>query len=70
MKSIIFQVILPSEKYQMPSQSNYDEYSRHGRRREKKGISGYDPEEPDMRGVFMARGPGMIIYPQLEFESG
>ena len=22
------------------------------------GLSGYDPEEPDMRGVFMARGPG------------
>lgn len=25
----------------------------------KAGISGYDPKEPDMRGVFMARGPGM-----------
>ena len=24
----------------------------------KPGISGYDPEERDMRGVFMARGPG------------
>ena len=24
----------------------------------KRGISGYDPEYPDMRGVFMARGPG------------
>lgn len=24
------------------------------------GISGYDPEEPDMRGVFMARGPGFV----------
>jgi hypothetical protein len=24
------------------------------------GISGYDPDEEDMRGVFMARGPGMI----------
>ena len=24
----------------------------------KPGISGYDPEEPEMRGVFMARGPG------------
>ena len=24
------------------------------------GISGYDPEEPDMRGVFMARGPGNL----------
>ncbi len=22
------------------------------------GISGYDPDEADMRGVFMARGPG------------
>ena len=25
---------------------------------QKMGISGYDPEIPDMRGVFMARGPG------------
>ena len=24
----------------------------------KRGISGYDPEYPDMRGAFMARGPG------------
>ena len=34
---------------------SYDVYegkSRHS------GISGYDPEEPEMRGVFMARGPG------------
>ena len=23
-----------------------------------KGLSGYDPEDKDMRGVFMARGPG------------
>ena len=35
------------------------------------GISGYDPEEPDMRGVFMARGPGFQkdqkeIYPAIE----
>ena len=27
----------------------------------KPGISGYDPEEPDMRGVFMARGPGKLF---------
>ena len=27
----------------------------------KRGISGYDPEYPDMRGVFMARGPGNIL---------
>ncbi len=27
-----------------------------------RGLSGYDPEEPDMRGVFMARGPGMRVY--------
>ena len=36
---------------------SYDEYegkSRHS------GISGYDPEEPEMRGVFMARGPGTL----------
>ena len=35
------------------------------------GISGYDPEEQDMRGVFMARGPGFQkasgeIYPAIE----
>ena len=35
------------------------------------GISGYDPEEPDMRGVFMARGPGFqkdqpSPYPAIE----
>ena len=37
---------------------SYDEYegkSRHS------GISGYDPEEPEMRGVFMARGPGIYF---------
>jgi hypothetical protein len=26
----------------------------------KPGISGYDPQEPEMRGVFMARGPGNV----------
>ena len=35
------------------------------------GISGYDPEEADMRGVFMARGPGFqkdqpSPYPAIE----
>ena len=23
------------------------------------GLSGYDPKEPDMRGIFLAKGPGM-----------
>ena len=54
---------------QMPSQSisHYpygDEYSRGGQQRrgiENAGISGYDPREKDMRGVFMARGPGKKI---------
>ena len=27
------------------------------------GISGYDPEEKDMQGVFMARGPGAFVTP-------
>ncbi len=27
-----------------------------------RGISGYDPEDKDMRGVFMARGPGKKIW--------
>jgi len=26
-----------------------------------KGLSGYDPEDKDMRGVFMARGPGLNV---------
>ena len=26
----------------------------------KQGISGYDPDEKDMRGVFMARGPAFV----------
>lgn len=26
----------------------------------KMGVAGYDPEEPDMRGIFMARGPGKL----------
>ena len=29
----------------------------------KQGISGYDPEELDMRGVFMARGPAFVNTP-------
>ena len=36
---------------------SYDIYEG-GPLRGKPGISGYDPEEEDMRGVFMARGPG------------
>ena len=49
------------ERYlQQPSSSDMEE-STYGRilgNLRKKGISGYDPEVPDMRGVFMARGPG------------
>jgi len=32
-----------------------------------KGLSGYDPEDKDMRGVFMARGPGLnvIVTPTI-----
>lgn len=33
------------------------------RERTKQGISGYDPEERDMRGVFMARGPAFVSTP-------
>ena len=32
------------------------------RRVGQRGISGYDPEYPDMRGVFMAHGPGKRFY--------
>ena len=28
----------------------------------KRGISGYDPNYPDMRGVFMAHGPGISLF--------
>ena len=27
----------------------------------KMGLSGYDPREPDMRGIFLAKGPGEEI---------
>ena len=37
---------------------SYDEYEGKAKHF---GVSGYDPEEPDMRGVFMARGPGMFF---------
>ena len=42
------------------------------RRMAKRGISGYDPDYPDMRGVFMARGPGICIslyHPKLLLET-
>ena len=55
-----------SERHQVPSHSisSYNDNFRHGRRNsfEKMGISGYDPEEEDMRGVFMARGPGIELF--------
>merc|ERR1719511_80999 len=43
-------------------------YMRHGVRNGfyKRGISGYDPEYPDMRGVFMARGPGFNIKKEAQ----
>lgn len=41
------------------SSNNADEYEGSSLYLEP-GISGYDPEEPDMRGVFMARGPGFV----------
>ena len=62
--SNLFQVIAPtSEKYQKLLRLGYDDHNDYPRQRqrEKKGLSGYDPEEPDMRGVFMARGPGIIL---------
>ena len=64
---LYFQVIMKaSERHQVPSHSisSYNDNFRHGRRNsfEKMGISGYDPEEEDMRGVFMARGPGIELF--------
>jgi hypothetical protein len=32
-----------------------------------KGVSGYDPEDKDMRGVFMARGPGKAAFNNVLF---
>ena len=34
------------------------------------GLAGYDPEEPDMRGVFMARGPGKSLPGIETLETG
>ena len=31
----------------------------------KMGLSGYDPKEPDMRGIFLVKGPGKIEIPIL-----
>ena len=31
----------------------------------KMGLAGYDPEEPDMRGIFMAKGPGKLYFSTL-----
>ena len=64
------------ERYlQQPSSSDMEE-STYGRilgNLRKKGISGYDPEVPDMRGVFMARGPGncllLLFYTNLATKS-
>ena len=27
----------------------------------KMGLSGYDPDMKDMRGIFLAQGPGMVV---------
>ena len=66
-------IMRASDRHQRPSQSisHYpygDEYSRSGQQRrgnENVGISGYDPREKDMRGVFMARGPGTYEHMEL-----
>ncbi len=52
-------IMRASGQHQRPPQMtlSYDIYQG-GQLYGKPGISGYDPEEPDMRGVFMARGPG------------
>lgn len=42
------------QQHQWPVLFSNDKY--------KDGVSGYDPKEPDMRGVFMARGPGMYVF--------
>ena len=64
------------ERYLQQPLSPDMEESTYGRRLgnlRKKGISGYDPEIPDMRGVFMARGPGnsllLLFYDRLTTKS-
>ena len=54
-------IIIPSaENIQRPS---YDGHSSQMLRRETKvGFTGYDPKEPDMRGIFIAKGPGLYVY--------
>lgn len=46
------------QRPQLTSMEYYDEYYG-GPLPGKPGISGYDPQEMDMRGIFMARGPGI-----------
>jgi len=49
------------------SSSSRGQYMRERQRIElqtRRGVAGYDPEEPDMRGVFMALGPGFNARPQ------
>jgi len=49
-----------SSQYRKPSLISTSSYDIYNGGPSKPGISGYDPEEPDMRGVFMARGPDFI----------
>ena len=49
-----------SSQYRKPSLISTSSYDIYNGGPSKPGISGYDPEEPDMRGVFMARGPGKL----------
>ena len=49
-----------SSQYRKPSLISTSSYDIYDVGPSKPGISGYDPEEPDMRGVFMARGPGKL----------
>uniref|UniRef100_A0A0K2TR93 Ectonucleotide pyrophosphatase/phosphodiesterase family member 6like [Oryzias latipes] n=1 Tax=Lepeophtheirus salmonis TaxID=72036 RepID=A0A0K2TR93_LEPSM len=35
----------------------------------RQGMAGYDPEEPDMRGVFMAKGPDFVVDPNETYNA-
>ena len=56
-----------SSQYRKPSLISTSSYDIYDGGPSKPGISGYDPEEPDMRGVFMARGPGKLTKDLLLF---
>ena len=54
-------IIVPSDENIQWSSINEGYSSKMRVRETKVGISGYNTEEPDMRGIFIARGPGPYL---------